>query len=78
MRYCIVLFLCFSTLLSAQSRKDMRKYDDILILIEDGYLEDAKIEAASLIEKTDGWKRPYFLMYLIYKKEGKIFESADA
>ena len=80
MRKFIVLyfFILISFNLFSQSKKDIRKYDMILDLIDNQQLNLAKSETLKLLDKNNSWKQPYVLLGSIYKKEGDIERSADA
>ncbi len=53
----------------SQSKRDQKKYNNIVELIKQNELELAKQESYKLLRKTKDWKKPHLLLYNIFLKE---------
>ena len=55
----------------SQSKRDQKKYNNIVELIKQNELELAKEESYKLLKKNKDWKKPHLLLYSIFLKEKK-------
>ena len=69
MRKLILLFICVPFFLFSQSKRDQKKYNNIVELIKQNELELAKEESYKLLKKNKDWKKPHLLLYSIFLKE---------
>jgi outer membrane protein OmpA-like peptidoglycan-associated protein len=53
----------------SQSKRDQKKYNNIVELIKQNELELAKEESYKLLKKNKDWKKPHLLLYRIFLKE---------
>ena len=75
MKKLILLFVFIPFFLFSQSKREQKKYDNILVLIEQGDLELAKEQSLKLLEKNKDWKKPHLLLSAIYWKKEEFDES---
>ena len=75
MKKLILLFVFIPFFLYSQSKREQKKYDNILMLIEQGDLELAKEQSLKLIEKNKDWKKPHLLLSDIYWQKEEFTES---
>ena len=69
MKRLILLFFFVPFFLISQTKRDQKKYNNIVELIKQNELELAKQESYKLIRKTKDWKKPHLLLYNIFLKE---------
>ena len=61
----------------AQSKKHLKQYQKIVLLIEEEEFDQAEMQIEILLDRTEyNWKKPYLLKALIYEKKGKVLESS--
>ena len=75
MKKLILLFVFIPFFLFSQSKREQKKYDNILVLIEQGNLELAKEQSLKLLEKNKDWKKPHLLLSAIYWQNEEFAES---
>ena len=71
----IIYFIPF--LLLSQSKRDLKKYDNIINLINLNNLELAKQETLKLLEKNNDWKKLNLILSSIYWEQSKYQKSED-
>jgi len=66
-----ILFILFLVplVIFSQSKRDQKKYNNIVELIKQNELELAKEESYKLLKKNKDWKKPHLLLYSIFLKE---------
>jgi len=66
-----ILFILFLVplVMFSQSKRDQKKYNNIVELIKQNELELAKEESYKLLKKNKDWKKPHLLLYSIFLKE---------
>ena len=66
-----ILFILFLVplVIFSQSKRDQKKYNNIVELIKQNELELAKEESYKLLKKNKDWKKPHLLLYSIILKE---------
>jgi outer membrane protein OmpA-like peptidoglycan-associated protein/tetratricopeptide (TPR) repeat protein len=69
MRKILIILSLFPILMFSQSKRDQKKYNNIVELIKQNELELAKQESYKLLRKTKDWKKPHLLLYNIFLKE---------
>ncbi len=69
MRKILIILSLVPILMFSQSKRDQKKYNNIVELIKQNELELAKQESYKLLRKTKDWKKPHLLLYNIFLKE---------
>ena len=75
MKNLILLFVFIPFFLFSQTKRDLKKYNRIVELIEQNELETALIETYKLLDKNKEWKKPNLLLSNIKFKEGNFEEG---
>ena len=70
----LFIFLMLPFLLYSQSKRDYKRYREIVELINQEDLEEAKLATYKLIDKNEDWKKPHLLLALIYEQQRKFTE----
>ena len=76
MKKLILLFVFVPIFLFSQSKREQKKYSEIVDLIEQNELELAREQANKLLEKNKEWKKPHLLLSQISIEE-QDFEDAE-
>jgi len=76
MKKLILLFVFVPIFLFSQSKREQKKYSEIVDLIEQNELELAREQAKKLLEKNKEWKKPHLLLSQISIEE-QDFEDAE-
>ncbi|MBT5858745.1 MAG: hypothetical protein HOH88_02645, partial [Flavobacteriales bacterium] len=76
MKKLILLFVFVPMFLFSQSKREQKKYSEIVDLIEQNELELAREQANKLLEKNKEWKKPHLLLSHISIEE-RDFEDAE-
>jgi len=75
MKNLILLFVFIPFFLFSQTKRDLKKYNKIVELIEQNELETALVETYKLLDKNKEWKKPNLLLSKIKFKEGNFEEG---
>ncbi|MBT6808265.1 MAG: OmpA family protein [Flavobacteriales bacterium] len=76
MKKLILLFVFVPMFLFSQSKREQKKYSEIVDLIEQNELELAREQTNKLLEKNKEWKKPHLLLSQISIEE-QDFEDAE-
>ncbi len=76
MRNLILLFVFIPFILFSQTKRDLKKYNKIVDLIEKNELETALSETYKLLEANKEWNKPNLLLSNIYFSKGN-FEKGE-
>ena len=66
MRKIIFILFLVPLVMFSQSKRDQKKYNNIVELIKQNDLELAKEESYKLLKKNKDWKKPHLLLYNIF------------
>ena len=75
MKNLILLFVFIPFFLFSQTKRDLKKYNKIVDLIEQDELETALVETYKILDKNKEWKKPNLLLSNIKFKEGNFEEG---
>ena len=75
MRNLTLLFVFIPFFLFSQSKRDLKKYNKIVDLIEQNELETALSETYKLLDINKQWKKPNLLLSNIYFTKGNFEEG---
>ena len=77
MKKLILLFICVPFFLFSQSKRDQKKYNNIVELINLNEFDLAKQESYKLLKKNKDWKKPHLLLSHIFLKEQNYVKGVD-
>ncbi|MDA9663612.1 OmpA family protein [bacterium] len=77
MKNFILIIYFIPVFLFSQSKRDLKKYDNIINLINLNNLELAHKETLKLLEKNNEWKKLNLILSSIYWKQSKYQKSED-